>query len=291
VQAMTTLYAAWASVPPPPPASATCLLSSSNWPAHLRMRTFERDASVVQVSFSLARLRALTRCELEVARWANAGYSNAAIASLRQKSIHTVVRQMASLLPKLGIGSRLALATIAELNAWSPPRLGIPSHEDPSRDSWRWADGLAVEPAEVAHIWREIALGNWRPLMSVDMDGTSHVVMRRVSDRRVNWGELDMVQRDALALAAEGAAQKAIAMKLGMAPSTVSAVLTSACRRLEFPSLGQLLRAYCAAMDAIDKPRPIAGIPVPQAARTGVGSFRQLPSSTRGDQRPASVRE
>ncbi len=259
MQALTTLYAAWASAPPPLPASetrlSTRLSSSSGWPDGLRMRTLETDAGVVQVSFSLGQLRALSPCELEVARWANAGHSNAAIASLRQKSIHTVVRQMANLLSKLGIGSRLALATIAELNAWSPPRLRISSHQDRALDSWLWADGLAVEPVKVAHIWREIALGNWRPLMSVDLDHTSHVVMRRISDRRVNWGELNRVQREALALAAEGFAQKAIAMKLGLSPSTASAVMASACRRLGFPSLAQIVRAYCAARDAIDAAR------------------------------------
>jgi DNA-binding CsgD family transcriptional regulator len=89
--------------------------------------------------------------------------------------------------------------------------------------------------------------------MSVDLDDASHVVLRRISDRRVNWGELNMVQREALDLAAEGLAQKAIAMKLGLAPSTASAVMASACRRLGFHSLGELLRAYCAARDAIDE--------------------------------------
>jgi hypothetical protein len=158
------------------------------------------------------------------------------------------------LLPKLGIGSRLALATIAELNAWSPPRPRIPPNEDVLGDSWLWADGVAVEPDEVAHIWREIALGNWSPLASVDTDGTSHVAMRRVSDRRVHWGDLNWVVRDALALAAEGLAQKVIAMKLGMAPSTMSAILNSAYKKLGFTSLGRLLRAYCAVRDVIGEP-------------------------------------
>jgi DNA-binding CsgD family transcriptional regulator len=211
------------------------------------MRTLECDASVVQVSFSLGRLLALTPCELEVARWANEGHSNAAIASVRQKSIHTVVQQMASVLAKLGISSRLALATIAELNAWSPPRLRISPHQDGALDSCPRTDGRPAEREEVARIWRDIALGNWSPLASIDLGGTSHVVMRCVSDRRVNWDALNILHRDALALAAEGFPQKVIAMKLGLAPSTVSAVLTSTCRRLGFPSLGQLLRAYLAA--------------------------------------------
>ncbi len=258
MQAMTTLHA-WASTPPPPSASSRILPSSPNWPANLRMRTLERDASALQVSFSLGRLRALTRCELEVARWANAGHSNAAIASLRQKSIYTVVRQMASVLSKLGIGSRLALATISELNAWSPPRLRISPVEDSACDSWPSANGIVVEPEAIAHIWREIALGNWSPLASVDTDGTSHVMMRRISRKRVHWGELNRVHRDArdaLAMAAEGLPQKVIAMRLGLASSTLSAVMASAHKRLGFHSLAQLLRAYGAAKDVIEESAP-----------------------------------
>jgi DNA-binding CsgD family transcriptional regulator len=210
------------------------------------MGTLERSANVLRVSFSLGPLLALTPCELEVARWANSDHSNAAIASLRQKSIHTVVRQMATLLQKLGIGSRLGLATIGELNTWSPPHLRISPHDNGARDSWLRADTIAVEPTEIAGIWLEIALGNWTPLVSVDTDGTSHVIMRRISADRINWGQLNMLHLNTLALMAQGVAQKTIAVKLGLPPSTVSAGLASACRRLGLPSLGRLLRAYCA---------------------------------------------
>jgi DNA-binding CsgD family transcriptional regulator len=245
MQSTSNFYATWTRAPPPP-ARARSLNSSPNWPSNLQMGTLERSANVVRVGFSLGPLLALTPCELEVGRWANSDHSNAAIASLRQKSIHTVVRQMASLLQKLGIGSRLGLATIAELNTWSPPHLRISPYGSGPLDSWLRADTVAVEPTEVARIWQEIALGNWTPLVSVDTNGTSHVVMRRVSTDRINWGELNMLHLNTLALVAEGVAQKTIAAELGLPPSTVSAGLASACRRLGLPSLGRLLRAYCA---------------------------------------------
>src|SRR5271155_3794747 len=100
---MTTLYSAWASAPLPALASAPRLFL----PPHLYMRTLDCDPQVVRVSFYLGRLRVLSRCELEVARWASDGYSNAAIAELRETSIQTVTRQMTCVLSKLGLGARL----------------------------------------------------------------------------------------------------------------------------------------------------------------------------------------
>jgi DNA-binding CsgD family transcriptional regulator len=59
----------------------------------------------------------LTAAELDVARCASAGMSNGAIARLRRTSIRTVANQIASILGKLGVGSRTELATIPELLA------------------------------------------------------------------------------------------------------------------------------------------------------------------------------
>src|SRR5580698_2762319 len=66
----------------------------------------------------------LTRAEVEVARLAGAGVKNAQIAHLRRVSTHTVAKQMSSILGKLGVRSRAALATVPELSvAADDPRV------------------------------------------------------------------------------------------------------------------------------------------------------------------------
>jgi DNA-binding NarL/FixJ family response regulator len=79
------------------------------------MRTVDSDRGLIVLSFPLGPLAALTPAEREVARLANAGLRNAAIASLRGTSQRTVASQMAVVLEKLQVGSRLALATIPEV--------------------------------------------------------------------------------------------------------------------------------------------------------------------------------
>jgi|SRR5580658_3221615 DNA-binding NarL/FixJ family response regulator len=87
----------------------------SDLPAQLRMRTVDSRRKLIIVTFSLERVAALSPAELEVARLAHSGLSNHRIASLRKTSTHTVARQMAGVLKKLHVGSRLALATIPEV--------------------------------------------------------------------------------------------------------------------------------------------------------------------------------
>jgi len=86
-------------------------------PRRLRAISVESSRAFVVVSFSLARLEALTRAEIEVARLATSGHSNATIARMRGTAVPTVAAQMAGLLRKLGLGSRLGLSTVPELGA------------------------------------------------------------------------------------------------------------------------------------------------------------------------------
>jgi DNA-binding CsgD family transcriptional regulator len=215
-------------------------------PGDLRLVTHEVYSSLIVVSFSLGLLRSLSPAELEVARWASNGHSNADIARRRQTSRHTVARQMASVLSKLGVDARLGLATIPELCAWSPTRSGPDAPEDSPDRSFLWAKGMEVEAPEAFRIWREIVAGQWSTLAGVDAAGTRHAVMSRVSANPVDWLALSKLHGAALALLARGDAPKVVAMKLGLAPSTVSSALGSARRRLGFESSSQLLRAYCA---------------------------------------------
>jgi DNA-binding CsgD family transcriptional regulator len=88
---------------------------SADLPLDLRVRTIDSDRRVMVVTFRLGSLSALTAAELDVARLANAGLSNDAIATVRGTSTHTVAAQMARVLRKLRLASRLALATIPEV--------------------------------------------------------------------------------------------------------------------------------------------------------------------------------
>lgn len=59
---------------------------------------------------------ATTPIETHVAQLAAAGLSNAAIASTRGTSVHTVANQIAKILRESGLASRRALATLTQLD-------------------------------------------------------------------------------------------------------------------------------------------------------------------------------
>ncbi len=105
----------------------------------------------------------------------------------------------------------------------------------------------------MTRIWREIASGRCSSIAGVDAGGMRHTTMRRDCGQPVDWLALSRLQREVLAFVAGGLPQKVIAMKLGLAPSTVSSVLAAARKRLGFASQAQLLRAYCAALDPTDR--------------------------------------
>jgi DNA-binding NarL/FixJ family response regulator len=90
---------------------------AADLPTDLRAWLVERDRRVAFVTFSLSRCASLTAAEREVARCAGAGMSNLAIAEQRRTAVRTVANQIASVLRKLCVGSRAALAAIPELLA------------------------------------------------------------------------------------------------------------------------------------------------------------------------------
>jgi len=245
MQAMQMVFAAQSSGVPIPPPSSSRLVPPPGLPRELSVRALDPSGRLIAVSFSLGRLTALSRAELDVARWADAGLSNAQIALKRNTSMHTVARQISTVLWKLGIGSRLGLATVPELGAWSSSS-GSGIGGDATVDFLLSAPGPAIDEHQAAGIWSEIASGQWTTLAGIDSGGLRYATMRRGFAKPVDWLALNRVQREVLELMAGSFAQKAIAMKLGLAHSTVSSALGSARRRLGFATLGQLLRAHCA---------------------------------------------
>src|SRR5690606_21972967 len=85
-------------------------------PADLRATALEvGGVELLRVSYpiephDLFEDTALTKAEAEVAELAIEGKSNAEIAAARDTSVRTVANQMASILRKLGLGSRRELA-------------------------------------------------------------------------------------------------------------------------------------------------------------------------------------
>ncbi|HLK39580.1 MAG TPA: helix-turn-helix transcriptional regulator [Polyangiaceae bacterium] len=80
-------------------------------PSVVTFRLGEAQFAVLSVPLHDSRaLAGLTEAERQVATLAAAGLSNASIARCRRTSSRTVANQMASILRKLGVGSRYGLA-------------------------------------------------------------------------------------------------------------------------------------------------------------------------------------
>jgi len=96
--------------------------SRDDGPARVvRFRMGEDELAVVSLPWVLPRQRVeLTPAEAAIAAAIQDGLSNAEIARARGRSPRTVANQVASLLRKLGAGSRAELA--AKLSSWSAER-------------------------------------------------------------------------------------------------------------------------------------------------------------------------
>jgi DNA-binding NarL/FixJ family response regulator len=96
-------------------------------------------------------------------------------------------------------------------------------------------------------------LGHWTVLAATDSNGVRHVAIEPAASKRtVAWGALSAIQRRVLVLIAHGLPQKVIAMKLGMAPSSVSSAFQSARVRLGFRTSYELVRACQGAGELIE---------------------------------------
>ncbi len=123
---------------------------------------------------------------------------------------------------------------------------------------WR-AEALAREGAPTWHarpdlavpIWRGLVGGEWSIVDQFDRDGKRHFLVRRnaapAPAAPAPPARLSPRERRAMTLASQGHANKAIAFELGVAPSTVSGLLSRAATKLGAPSRAAALRAFAAA--------------------------------------------
>jgi DNA-binding NarL/FixJ family response regulator len=126
----------------------------------------------------------------------------------------------------------------------------------PAPDSPVFAPGTPVPDEDAVSIWRELAMGGWEVLAAVDANGRRHLAIVPAAHKpAVDWRALGARERYVLALVARGCAQKVIAMKLGMAASTVSAAFQAARICLGFRSPNELVRACQGAGEVMDVSR------------------------------------
>jgi DNA-binding NarL/FixJ family response regulator len=99
-----------------------------------------------------------------------------------------------------------------------------------------------VSPDDALELWKALVAGTWSLVDSVDTDGKRFVLARRNTPGVREPKALTQQERDVLAYAALGYANKHIAYLLGMMPSTVATHLSSAQRKLHLRSRIELIR-------------------------------------------------
>lgn len=101
-----------------------------------------------------------------------------------------------------------------------------------------------VEPGDALALWRGLVAGTWSLVDSVDSDGKRFVLARRNTPGVREPRALTPRERDVLAFAALGHANKYVAYLLGLRPSTVAAHLASGQRKLGLRSRAELIRMF-----------------------------------------------
>lgn len=96
------------------------------------------------------------------------------------------------------------------------------------------------DPAHALEAWEGLVSGRWSLIDRFDSDGRRYLVARRNDPHAAAPRALSARERQILAYAALGYANKHIAYTLGLAPSTVSSHLRTAMRRIGVPSRAAL---------------------------------------------------
>jgi DNA-binding CsgD family transcriptional regulator len=99
------------------------------------------------------------------------------------------------------------------------------------------------DPEEALALWQALVSGRWSLIEHFDSDGRRFVVAHRNDADVPDMRGLTLRERQALAHAALGHANKVIAYELGLSPSTVAGHLAGARRKLELASAGALQSA------------------------------------------------
>lgn len=100
------------------------------------------------------------------------------------------------------------------------------------------------DPAEALRAWQALVEGRWSLVDRFDRDGRRYLIARRNDPDVVGPRPLSRRERQVVAYAAMGYANKHIAYALGLAPSTVSSHLRRAMRVLGARSRADLARVW-----------------------------------------------
>ena len=96
------------------------------------------------------------------------------------------------------------------------------------------------DPDEAISIWRALVAGRWSLVDHFDSDGRRYVVAHRNDANVPDARGLTLRERQVMAYAALGHANKVIAYELGLAPSTVAGHLARAHDKLRLPSIAAI---------------------------------------------------
>lgn len=97
-----------------------------------------------------------------------------------------------------------------------------------------------LDPEAALDLWRALAAGRWSIVSTTDSDGKRFLLARRNAPRVRDLKALTREESMAAAYAALGHSGKLISYELGLAPSSVSALLKGAMRKLGVKSVAEL---------------------------------------------------
>lgn len=111
----------------------------------------------------------------------------------------------------------------------------------------------ADDPRRALGLWKGLVEARWSLIDRFDTDGRRYLIAVRNDPRVPHPGVLTERERQVIALAALGRANKAIAYELGLSVGVIGAYLTSAMRKLNVSSRAELVRLYAALRGGVEE--------------------------------------